>query len=185
MEFHHLRQVNGSIGSSTPRTRITRNIDTVEVVSVERRQGGGGCRSRTSCPQEAADLTIGFPGRTFDRGIQRYRIISTTENVDRAQDGPEGARSQWYWDVVGSGWSIPMRRVEVRASVDRHCEAAVPCEITQADGGTRISVSQLPAFDHHAGVFRAVCLAPGASEPDRPCCCSQRWVSWHCRCYSR
>ena len=54
----------------------------VEVVSVERRQGGDWVPEPYIVSQEGGGtktIRVGSQGRTFDRGIQRYRIISTTE----------------------------------------------------------------------------------------------------------
>ncbi len=128
----------------------------VTVVSVERQtnreqwvpepyvvsQDGGGTMT----------IRVGSEYRTFDPGIQKYRIVSTTSNaLTRPKDGPEGAGSQWYWDVVGTGWTMPMRKVAVSAALPPTvqppiCEASSACEIREEDGRYRIEMSQLPAY---------------------------------------
>ena len=128
----------------------------VTVVSVERQtnreqwvpepyvvsQDGGGTMT----------IRVGSEYRTFDPGIQRYRIVSTTSNaLTKPKDGPEGAGSQWYWDVVGTGWTMPMRKVAVSAALPPTvqppiCEASSACEIREEDGRYRIEMSQLPAY---------------------------------------
>jgi uncharacterized membrane protein YgcG len=97
-------------------------------------------------------IRIGSEYRTFEPGIQRYRIVSTTTNaITKPKDAPDGAQSQWYWDVVGSGWAMPMRSVQVRAalpptSAPPTCEASVPCEITSIDGGYEVEVPSLDPY---------------------------------------
>jgi len=127
----------------------------VTVTSVERRQGGSWQPEPYEVTQNGGGtmtIRIGSPNRTFDPGIQRYRIVSQTNNaLTRPKDAPEGAASQWYWDVVGSGWAMPMRSVQVTAATPPTvapptCEASVPCVITDVDGAYRIAVSDLPTY---------------------------------------
>lgn len=127
----------------------------VEVVSVERRQDGDWLPEPYIVSQEGGGtktIRIGSANTTFGLGVQRYRIVSTTSNaLTEPKDGPDGAGSQWYWDVVGSGWSMPMRQVEVSASIPTTvappiCEASVPCQITDDGGAYRISMSELPSY---------------------------------------
>ena len=104
--IHHLRQAR-IIGSSTPRTRSTRTSSTRSRSSVERRQGGDWVPEPYIVSQEGGGTkTIRVP-----QGARSIVASSATGSsrppktrVDRASDdGPEGAGSQWYWDVVGSG----------------------------------------------------------------------------------
>ncbi|MEZ5184499.1 MAG: DUF2207 domain-containing protein [Candidatus Nanopelagicales bacterium] len=127
----------------------------VEVVSVERKQGGEWTPEPYVVSQEGGGtmtIRIGSANRTLDLGIQKYRIISTTSNaITPPTDGPEGAGSQWYWDVVGSGWAMEMRDVEVAATIPDTiaapaCEASVPCQIRDEAGQYRISTKDLPAY---------------------------------------
>ena len=127
----------------------------VEVVSVERKQSGVWIPEPYIVSQEGGGtmtIRIGSASRTFEPGIQRYRIVSTTSNaLTKPSDGPDGAGSQWYWDVVGSGWTMPMRAVDVNLTMPAplqtpSCEASVPCEIAQRDGGYRISASRLAPY---------------------------------------
>lgn len=127
----------------------------VDVISVERRQNGEWLPEPYTVSQEGGGtktIRVGSPNVTFGLGVQRYRIVSTTSNaLTEPKDGPAGAQSQWYWDVVGSGWSMPMRQVEVTASIPPTvappiCEASVPCQIVDNGDDYRISVSDLPAY---------------------------------------
>lgn len=127
----------------------------VEVVSVDRRQDGQWRPEPYIVSQEGGGtmtIRVGSQSRTFDPGIQRYRIVSTTVNaITRPKDGPEGAGSQWYWDVVGSGWAMPMRTVEIAASLPPTvaspiCEASVACDVISEDGQYRITSGDLPAY---------------------------------------
>ncbi|HQR79648.1 MAG TPA: DUF2207 domain-containing protein [Actinomycetota bacterium] len=127
----------------------------VTVVSVDRKRQGEWVAEPYIVSQEGGGtmtIRIGSESRTFDPGVQKYRIVSETTNaITHPKDGPDGAGGQWYWDVVGSGWSMPMRSVEVSATIPSTiaspiCEASVPCEIRQSDGGYRISMTNLPAY---------------------------------------
>jgi len=127
----------------------------VTVTSVERRQGGSWQPEPYEVTQNGGGtmtIRIGSANRTFDPGIQKYRIVSQTNNaLTRPKDGPEGTASQWYWDVVGSGWAMPMRNVRVTAATPPTvspptCEASVPCTIDVVDGAYRIDVTDLPTY---------------------------------------
>ncbi len=127
----------------------------VEVVSVQRKQNGDWIPEPYIVSQEGGGtmtIRIGSANRTFEPGIQRYRIISTTSNaLTKPSDGPEGAGSQWYWDVVGSGWAMPMRAVDVNVNMPTPlqppvCEASVTCEIALRDGAYSLSATQLAPY---------------------------------------
>jgi len=144
----------------------------VEVLSVDRKQGGDWLAEPYIVSQEGGGtmtIRIGSSARTFDPGIQKYRIISKAANaITKPKDGPPEAGSQWYWDVVGSGWAMPMRTVEVAASLPSTiaaplCEASVPCEIRQEDGRYRISLSDLPTYT--PVTMKAYFAAPAPGVP--------------------
>ncbi|HNE89763.1 MAG: DUF2207 domain-containing protein [Candidatus Nanopelagicales bacterium] len=127
----------------------------VEVLKVDREEGGNWIPEPYEVTQNGGGtmtIRIGSPYRTFEPGIQRYRIVSSTDNaITKPKDGPEGASSQWYWDVVGSGWAMPMRAVEVTAQMPPSveppvCEASVPCEIQDSGSGYTINLQNLPAY---------------------------------------
>lgn len=127
----------------------------VKVLSVDRKRQGVWVPEPYIVSQEGGGtmtIRIGAEHRTFEPGIQKYRIVSETRNaLTRPKDGPDGAGSQWYWDVVGSGWSMPMRSAVVSATIpapmtDPVCEASVTCEIRRVDGGYRISMTDLPPY---------------------------------------
>ncbi len=127
----------------------------VEVLSVDRRENGEWIAEPYEVSQNSGGtmtIRIGSPHRTFDPGIQRYRIVSSTDNaITRPQDGPQGAASQWYWDVVGSGWAMPMRAVEVTAQIPPTvapptCEASVACEIQDTGDVYSIALQNLRPY---------------------------------------
>ena len=124
-------------------TSVDRKIgDAWQPEPYEVTQNGGGTMT----------IRIGSANRTFDPGIQKYRIVSQTNNaLTRPKDAPEGAGSQWYWDVVGSGWAMPMRAAQVTAATPPTvapptCEASVPCTISDVDGAYRINLTDLPTY---------------------------------------
>lgn len=119
----------------------------VEVVSVDRKVDGQWQPEPWIVSQEGGGTTtirIGSPGVTLPLGVEKYRIISTTTNALT----PNKAGSQWYWDVVGSGWQMPMQDVLVRASLPTTigtptCEASVDCQITSQDGQWQVRTPAL------------------------------------------
>lgn len=122
----------------------------VEVVSVERRVGES-WQPEPWIVSQSGDGTetirIGSPVVTLPLGIQRYRIISTTSNA--ITYNPAG--SQWYWDVIGSGWMMPMREVSVRAVLPPTlqtptCEASVPCDLVADGDAWTISAQNLDPY---------------------------------------
>lgn len=120
----------------------------VDVVSVDRKVDGQWVPEPWIVSQEGGGTTtirIGSAGVTLPLGVQKYRIVSTTTNALT----PHQTGSQWYWDVVGSGWQMPMRDVRVRAALPPTvgpptCEASVDCQVTQQDGKWEIRTSALP-----------------------------------------
>lgn len=132
-----------------PRRGIFRIFDTadaqydmehpVEILSVERKQDGQWQPepwTYSQIDEGTTTIRIGDAGVTYPPGIQRYRIVSTAADAITYNR----AGSQWYWDVVGSGWMMPMREVFVRAQLPPTistptCEASVPCEV-KGDGTT-------------------------------------------------
>jgi uncharacterized membrane protein YgcG len=127
----------------------------VEVESVERKEDGQWIPEPYIVSQEGGGtktIRIGNAGRPFPPGIQTYRIISTTPNaLTKPKGGPDGASSQWYWDVLGSGWAMPMRKVRISATIPEpiappSCEAAIPCEITLADGAYSIAADNVAPY---------------------------------------
>ena len=116
----------------------------VDVLKVDRKEGGNWIPEPYEVTQNGGGtmtIRIGSPYRTFEPGTQRYRIVSATDNaITKPKEGPEGAASQWYWDVVGSGWAMPMRAVQVKTQMPPTveppaCEASVPCQIDDIAGG--------------------------------------------------
>lgn len=111
----------------------------VQVVSVLRcaPTGAARCTDETyDTYEENGDLVakIGVVFRTYPPGtINRYVITSRTENVLTV---PEGATSaQWYWNVVGQGWTIPIDRAVVTAELPA-APSQVQCITGTTDCGT-------------------------------------------------
>lgn len=127
----------------------------VEVESVQRRDDSGWVDEPWIVSQEGGGtmtVRVGSEARTYPIGVQRYRIVSRTTNaITPPSDGPENAQSQWYWDVVGSGWAMPMRQVRIEASMPPTvsaplCEAAVPCDLRPTDRGLTVTADSVPAY---------------------------------------
>ncbi len=60
------------------------------------------------------NLRIGSPDRFVTMGVNDYVIRSTT--TDALEPGRKG-ETVWWWDVVGSGWQMPMDAVSVTAAL--------------------------------------------------------------------
>lgn len=59
-------------------------------------------------------MRIGAESVFLDAGAHQYKIVSSTTDV--LEPGDDG-ETLWWWDVVGSGWQMSMRQVEVRAQL--------------------------------------------------------------------
>ncbi len=122
----------------------------VEVEAVERRVDGQWEPEPWIISQSGdgtMTIRIGDAGVTHPLGIQRYRIVSSTSDAITYNK----AGSQWYWDVVGSGWMMPMREVAVRAQLPPTiaaptCEASVPCTVVADGGAWSIAASDLQPY---------------------------------------
>lgn len=58
---------------------------------------------------------IGSASRPYPPGtVNRYIITSTTTDVLTEIQGSNVA--QWYWDVIGAGWNMPIRKSTVRVT---------------------------------------------------------------------
>ncbi len=89
----------------------------VTVESVELCSG----RALTDCSPEPyqesyeGDFLVAKIGRqavTYPAGtVNRYVITSSTQGAITQPWG--SATDQWYWDVIGAGWAMPIRRAEV------------------------------------------------------------------------
>lgn len=59
---------------------------------------------------------IGLAEVTYPPGtVNRY--IITSRQSDALTSLPASDDVQWYWDVVGAGWQMPMRQVRIRADL--------------------------------------------------------------------
>lgn len=107
----------------------------VRVVSVQRCTSVGAPR----CADEPYDTydqdgdlvaKIGTASRVYPAGtVNRYVVTSVTENVLTQPGGSSSA--QWYWNVVGEGWTIPIDRAEITAQLP-----AVPTQVQCITGTT-------------------------------------------------
>ncbi len=72
---------------------------------------------------------IGSASRPYPPGtVNRYVITSSTTDVLTQTDGSDVA--QWYWDVIGAGWNMPIRKSTVQVTFPE-APSAVRC-ITDA-----------------------------------------------------
>lgn len=94
-----------------PRRRDVRHLVTVD--SVER---DGQTEPYTEVKGAAGTRTIriGDAFTTLDPGVHRYRIRSHTSDVFEPGDDAEAL---WWWDVVGQGWQMEMRSVDITAQL--------------------------------------------------------------------
>lgn len=113
----------------------------VTVVSVTR-NGTAEPYAWTGSASGTRTLRIGSPDDFIEPGLHTYVVTSTTTNaLNRAAAG----RSQWWWNIVGSGWQMPMDATSVTASlpaapVKSECFQGkdTPCTVSVAermDGG--------------------------------------------------
>lgn len=139
----------------------------VSVSSVDRKVDGEWQPEPWIISQSGDDtmtIRIGDAGVTHPLGVQQYRIISQTENAITHNE----AGSQWYWDVVGSGWMMPMREVQVRATLPQTvdtptCEASVACEVTRDGNAWGIDLQDLDPYT--PVTMKALFSTPVAAPP--------------------
>ena len=81
----------------------------IEILAIER---DGAAEPYTEVDGSAGTTTIriGDENRYLDPGPYTYRIESSTTDV--LEPGDEG-ETLWWWDVVGTGWSMPMETASV------------------------------------------------------------------------
>jgi hypothetical protein len=68
----------------------------------------------TASAQGTQTLKIGLASRTVGGAVNEYTIASRT--TDALEPGKPG-ETLWWWDVVGSGWQMPMEAVSVTATL--------------------------------------------------------------------
>ena len=114
----------------------------VTVVSVER------CTTNNQCAPEPyttytengflvariGDASVGYPAGT----VNRYRITSTTTQAITQVEGQPNAR--WYWDVIGRGWQMPIRKATVTAQLPATPTGPVQC--ATGEGTCTVAVSE-------------------------------------------
>jgi len=88
-------------------------------------------------PAGTKTLRIGSAGVTLTPGVHRYVITSRT--TDTLERGPDGT-VRWWWNVVGTGWQMPMGAVAVE--VDLPAEVSkVEC-VEGSDTSCRVDTSE-------------------------------------------
>ncbi len=92
----------------------------VEVISVQRCPANGA--SFGQCTDEPYELyvengfpvaKIGNPNVPYPAGTLNRYVIRSKQTGTLTQL-PDEAEAQWYWNVVGAGWTMPMDKVTVR-----------------------------------------------------------------------
>lgn len=129
----------------------------VEVVSIKRCPEGGGEARCVNEPYEEyyegeylvakiGSASVPYPPGT----VNRYIITSKQNGV--LTTVTDSADVQWYWDVVGAGWQMPMRKVRVEATfpaepTDVRCITdSGACPVSPTDGARNYvtELNQLP-----------------------------------------
>jgi len=121
----------------------------VDVEAVER----GGIDEpyqRVDSARGTDSIRIGSPSVYLDPGAHTYRIVSSTGDV--FEPGDEG-ETWWWWDVVGSGWQMPMAQTSVVATLPAEPLRAEcvtgdddPCTVTVEGTAMRVSTGALAPF---------------------------------------
>ncbi len=123
----------------------------VEVISVKR-DG----QAESFLPLESAKGTetirIGLPNVVLEPGIHQYTIESRTSNVFEPGDDPN--TTLWWWDVVGSGWSMRIDSAHVVAKLPTAPKSSrcvigkdTPCEVSVLDRQMIINTGELAPFE--------------------------------------
>jgi hypothetical protein len=126
------------------------NVDhPVDVVSVER-DGAPEPYVRVDGSAGTDTIRIGSENVYLDAGTHVYRIESTTSDV--FEPGDEG-ETLWWWDVVGSGWQMPIAQASVTAELPAEPLRAEcvqgeddPCTVTVEGTTMTVSTAGLAPF---------------------------------------
>lgn len=122
------------------------NVDhPVEVLAVER----GGVDETWTVVRSAPGTTsirIGQESFFLPPGEHTYRIRSATQDVFEPGDPGE---TWWWWDVVGSGWQMPMGSVDIAVALpaeprDAECVQGIDTPCTASVEGTSMRVRTGP-----------------------------------------
>lgn len=100
--------------------------------------------------QGTKTLRIGSPDVTLEPGPHRYTIDS---QVTKAIEPGLSGQSVWWWDVVGSGWQMPIGSADVVARLPVRPRAAecvqgksAPCTVTVQGRTLRVQTGPLAPF---------------------------------------
>ncbi len=137
----------------------------VEVVSVTR----DGVREPWVWSESAAGtrtMRIGDENLFIGPGEFTYRIVSRTVDALEPVEADGSTTAAWWWDVVGSGWSMPMESVTVKATLPAvprsvECVQGVDTPCTARTEGAGFSVTTGP-LDPFTPVTTRATFPPGA-----------------------
>lgn len=115
-------------------------------------------------------IRIGDEQVYLDAGEHVYRIASSTDDV--LEPGRDG-ETLWWWDVVGSGWQMPIDEAIVRVELPAEPLSAEcvsgrnePCTATVE--GTTLSVQTGPLAPFSPVTVRVAFTAADVAEPIAP-----------------
>lgn len=97
-------------------------------------------------------IRIGVADRFLPLGEHTYRIVSST--VDVLEPGEDDGETLWWWDVVGSGWQMPMASSSVTVRLPAEplrAECVIgdgdePCTASVEGTSLRVSTGALEPF---------------------------------------
>lgn len=107
----------------------------------------------------------------YVHGAQTYIIAYTQQDVTRFY--ADTNKDEFYWDVIGTDWQVPIDAANVQLAVDKSMAASLSegaacysgvsgstmtCQINRTDNGYTVSVSGLRP---HEGITVAVGFTPG------------------------
>jgi hypothetical protein len=121
----------------------------VDVVAV-RRDGTDEPSVWIPSARGTATLRIGDPSVYLDPGVHTYELRWITLDALEPDPGDDD-RVVWWWDVVGSGWRMPIESVTVDAALPAPLAGPVecvqgddtPCDATVVDGRLRLTTGPL------------------------------------------
>lgn len=153
------------------------NVDHPVQVEVVERDGQPEPYTERDGAQGTTTIRIGVADRFLPAGEQTYRIVSST--VDVLEPGEDDGETLWWWDVVGSGWQMPMASSSVVVSLPAEplrAECVIgdgdePCTASVEGTSLRVSTGPLEPFTPVTVrvAFDADDVAPpveGAIDPD-------------------